>query len=596
METAEDIVIGIDLGTTNSLAAYAKDGRIELVPIDGEPLLPSVVGLGPDDSVIVGRKARNQAVIYPERTVRSIKRLMGSDETISFGERSDTPVEISAMILRRIKKAAEEHLGCNVSRAVITVPAYFKDAQRTATKEAGEIAGFRVERIINEPTAAALCYAETSSQDDRTVMVYDLGGGTFDVSIVRLRGGITEVLSSHGDTTLGGDDFDEALLEHLSKLFQDEHGADPTASARSRARILQAVEEGKKTLSVESYAQVILEHIAEKEGVPLHLDMELSRPQLESVISPILSRTKDSVHSALSDAGISANRLDEVILVGGSTRAPLVGEMLESILKMVPRQDVNPDTAIVQGAALQAARIAGDSTARILVDVTPYSFGTSYLGELHGMPSSDCYRAVIKRNTPLPTRQTRIFYTAVDGQNAVDVHIFQGEDEDAKRNQLIGRFMVEGLDEDAQAGSPIEFSLNLDINGILDVEVREVRTGIKKRVTIKDAMRTLSDEDKADAQRKIAGAFGEKDLPQESSEPHKAFALPEDATDEEKNVFEDAIQCLEKAKQLGSQLEEEDASEVNELIAELETGLENKKLPAVKKTAQELTDVLFYLG
>ena len=606
-----EIVVGIDLGTTNSSVAVVQDGRPVLLPVDGSPLLPSVVGLEPDGSLLVGQAARNQYLLYPERTIRSIKRRMGEQVRLSMGEQEFSPVEIAAMILRRLKGAAEVELGGPVQRAVITVPAYFSDAQRSATKEAGEVAGLRVERILNEPTAAALCYAQ-EDESDSTVMVYDLGGGTFDVSIVRSRGQVTEVLSSHGDTALGGDDFDLALMARLRRSFEEANGVDLDGDLKAIARLSRAAEHSKILLSTESYVQVREEHLCERDGAFLHLDMELSRRDYEELIKPMLERTKDSVQTALREAGILARELDHVILVGGSTRTPLVREILQGLMGIVPRVDVEPEIAVAMGAALQAARIAGHEAARILVDVTPFTFGTSFLGTLYGLPSPHCYGAIIHRNTPLPTRQTEVFYTVADGQKKVEVEVFQGEEPDARLNLRLGRFMVEGLDEEEESGSPILFDLKLDLDGILQVEVTEKHTGLKKKVVIEDAFRKLSDEELERSRERVIEAFGDDAAPRAwegdaqvvppSSPPVSAVeppqdvaAAPEGLVGEERMAWTTARSLLEKAERMVTSLSDLDSEEVENITTQLRMAMEQGDFKAIRDDSGELADVLFYL-
>ncbi len=601
--SSEDLVVGIDLGTTNSAIAVVRNGIPELIPVDGEPLLPSVVGLDPTGELRVGHTARNQATLFPERTVQSIKRQMGESEKVTLGDRSFTPVEISAILLRHLKEAAETHLKQPVTRAVITVPAYFSDAQRVATKEAGEIAGFTVERIINEPTAAALCYVVEESPKDTTFLVYDLGGGTFDVSIVRTRGQITEVLASHGDTELGGDDFDKLLQESLQKKLEQQHSISLETNPRAIARLSRAAEEAKITLSTESYVTVIEENIADKDGVGVHLKQELSRPEYEELILPLLEKTRTSIQTALQEADILLRDVDDILLVGGSTRTPLVGELIQQEMDKVPRQDINPDTAVVMGAALQGARIMGKS-AHILVDVSPFSFGTSYFGDLLGMPSPHCYKAIIHRNTPLPTRQTRLFCTMSDGQRAIDVDMFQGEHDDSRENLLLGNFMVEGLSRNAEAGSPILFELKLDLNGILEVAVIEKRTGLRKDVTIKDAFRKMSEEDIAKAQLRLSDLFDEhtidmEDKPVRPKKPKKervpGLQPPKAMTETQQEAWDKATTVVSKASALVESLDKMDREEVEELILILKKVMTSHDFDAIENFRRELTDVLFYL-
>lgn len=574
-------VVGIDLGTTNSLVCLVRDGGPpELVLVDGEPLVPSVVAHGIDGQVLVGRPALNLWGAAPERVIRSAKRRMGEDVALPIGEQTMTPVEVSATVLRRLKLAAEGALGCGVTRAVITVPAYFTDAQRTATREAGEIAGFEVERILNEPTAAALCYGDEG--EDRTWLVYDLGGGTFDVSIVRASHGVTEVLASHGDPKLGGDDFDEALMRHLAERFEAETGAE-VSGIRAEARLRAAAEAAKIKLSSAPYVRVAEEALVTHDGVTRHLDVEVARSQYEALIEPLLEQTRRSVQRALRDAGVLARDLDDVLLVGGSSRTPRVRQMLHDMLGREARMDIDPDRAVALGAGLQAARAAGGRNARILVDVTPYTFGTTVLDELQGRISPHRFAPIIRRNTPLPVRQTEVFYTTHDGQRLLDVEIRQGEDDDARNNVLIGQFMVEGLDPDADEGSPILFECQMDLDGILDVRVTERHTGLAKGITIKDAFRRLSASEREAAgervARSLAGLEAEVDIATD-----RAGAGDPGGGDEDPTIV--------RARALLGRLSKADRGEVEQLLTEVATASDDAARAEVLAT---LNDVLFYL-
>jgi molecular chaperone DnaK len=613
---ASSPIVGIDLGTTNSSVAVVVDGVPRLIPVGGQELVPSVISMTTDGSILVGRTAKNQAMLYPERTVRSIKRKMGEEITISLGDGEYSPVELSGMILRNLKDEAERFLEQPVERAVITVPAYFSDRQRTATREAGEVAGLTVERILNEPTAAALCYARCDdSADARTVMVYDLGGGTFDVSIVRSQGDTTEVLASHGDTALGGDDFDMKLAAWLRMEFQRQHGFELDSDLRTMARLMRVAEAAKIELSRESYAAVMEEHFVTRDGVGYHLDVEIARHNYEEMIHELVERTRDSVQTALREAKLLARDLDEVILVGGSTRTPMIAEMLRAQLELPPRVDVDPDKAVAMGAALAAARAAGTLSGQILVDVTPFTFGTSYVGVLNGRPYDACFKGVIRRSTPLPARQTDVFYTMVDGQQRVDVEILQGESDDARDNLRIGRFTVEGLDRSARSGSPILFDFRLDLDGILEVEVTERRTGLKKGVVIKDAFRKLSDQEVVETRERIRsllgsvdGAYEEQadetsgerseDRGDEIEEPKVGVsaAAPGGLTGEERAIWAKARSIIEKAEGLRPTLAEVDRREIDEVVAQLQAALEAGDFDALEGASNELADILFYLA
>ena len=504
-----DIIVGIDLGTTNSEVAALVNGKVEVLAADGEEIMPSYVGLSPEGQLLVGTPARNQYILYPERTVKSIKRLMGSDQRVVLGEQTYSPAEISALILRALKTRAEAALGAPVTRAVITVPAYFSDAQRQATRDAGEIAGLEVVRILNEPTAAALAYG-ADRQEDRTVLVYDLGGGTFDVSLVQVHGEITEVLASHGNTHLGGDDFDQLLLDFVHERFRAAGGPDLRADRRAMSRLLHAVEEAKKRLSFEPYAQLREEHLAERAGVPVHLDLEVSREEYEDLIRHLIEGTLDSVHQALADAGKRPDQVDDILLVGGATRTPLISRLLEEKTGLVPRQDLHPDLCVALGAGVLAARLAGHEVDRVLVDISPYSFGPSHLGFRHGVPYEHCYHPIIARNTPLPVSRTDSYFTIVDNQEAWRVSIYQGDDPDALNNILVGQFLIEGLSR-VPAGNEILCRMDLDLDGILRVTATEKRTGLAKHITIEGATTALSEDEIAQARRRTAELFGDED-------------------------------------------------------------------------------------
>ena len=411
-----ETIIGIDLGTTNSEVAIIRDGRPVVLPDEeGDPILPSVVGLDPQGRLLVGRAARNQFVLAPERTIRSIKRRMGEEVTVTLGDQKYTPQEISAIILRTLKQRAEKALGTAVTKAVITVPAFFNDGQRAATREAGELAGLEVVRIINEPTAAVLTYDPHPPEMER-LLVYDLGGGTFDVSIAQVESGVVEILSSHGDTHLGGDDFDQRLLDFVCDRFLSQHGIDLREALVARSRVLRAVEEAKKMLSFEAIAQIEEEFIAEKNGVPLHLIVEIDREDYEGLIEPLLAKTLTCLDQSLSDANLQANQIDKVVLVGGATRTPLVHRLLQDRLGRPVHSEIEPDLAVAMGAAVQGGLIAGVEVGAILVDITPHTLGIEALGELNGIPSVHTFSPIIERNTPLPASRTEIYGTVSDEQ------------------------------------------------------------------------------------------------------------------------------------------------------------------------------------
>jgi molecular chaperone DnaK len=402
-----EIIIGIDLGTTNSEVAIVRQGRVEVIPVaPGVRLLPSVVSVADDGSLFVGEAARNQYALHPERSVRSIKRRMGEYTSVQMAGKDYSPQEVSAMILRRLRDIAEAHVGQTVGKAVITVPAYFSDAQRQATREAGEIAGLEVVRIINEPTAAALAY-ESCHSGARKALVYDLGGGTFDVSVVNLESEVVEVLASHGNNHLGGDDFDQKLVAFAVDHLKQKDDVDVRHNPLAMARLQRAAEAAKITLSDQPYATLSEEYLFDKHGVPVHLSLEVSRDEYEEMIEPYIAETIEAVHVALSGAQLTVADINEILLVGGATRTPLVQRRLEEELGMQPRAEVDPDLCVAMGAAIQAAVIAGGQAPTVLVDVTPYTFGTNAVGYCKGEMYPYCYVPVIRKNTPIPVCQER---------------------------------------------------------------------------------------------------------------------------------------------------------------------------------------------
>ena len=506
----KETIIGIDLGTTNSEVAVLEEGLpVVIANNKGEKILPSFVGVSQQGEILVGDGARNQYVVFPERTVKSIKRKMGSDEKLDMADQSYTPQELSAMLLKHLKKIAEDHLKKPVAKAVITVPAYFNDAQRQATREAGEIAGLEVVRMINEPTAAALSY-ETGHQEGKRILVYDLGGGTFDVSVVQIQDGVVEVISSHGNNNLGGDDFDQKIAMFIHDHLRTSQGlvVEKLDTAKQvEARILRAAIQAKKTLSDKPFVTIEEEYLATLDGVPVNLSLELSREQYENMIMPFIEETLDAVHTALKDASMTASDVEEILLVGGSTRTPLVSQMLAAEIGLEPRGEVDPDLCVATGAAIQAGMIAGESVSAVLVDVTPYTFGTSVFGELDGMPHPAVFAPIIKKNTSIPVTRSEVYFTVYENQEAVDVNIFQGEELDATQNLPIGQFLVEGLSK-APANSPIVLELALDNDGILNVAAVEKNTGLKKGITIENAFAKMDSAQMQISKDRVDTLFG----------------------------------------------------------------------------------------
>jgi molecular chaperone DnaK len=499
-------LVGIDLGTTYSLVAAVLEGKSTVLDYSGERLLPSVVGIGPAGELLVGAPARNQLVVAPERTVKSIKRRMGSPEPVSLGERRYTPAEISACILRELKQRAESVLGHPVGRAVITVPARFTDAQRQATKDAGEIAGFEVARIINEPTAAALAYGLQRS-GSRRALVYDLGGGTFDVSAVELEDGIVEVRASHGDPNLGGDDFDARLAQWLAEQIARKHRVQPLEDRRAAARLTQAAERAKITLSDAPYATVREEHLLR--GV--NVEQEVSREEFEDLVRDLLEKTLQAVDRALADAGWKAKDVQEVLLVGGSTRIPLVVELVERHLGLRPRAEIHPDEAVALGAAVQAAIIAGEPIDAVLVDVCPYSLGirVADINEALGLVEAKRFSIVIPRNTPIPCSKTERYQTLFPEQDRVIIEVYQGESRTVEKNTPLGKFEFKGISPDPSGGPrEVLVAFDYDIDGIVHVTARDRRSGRQADMTVTAALSHLTDAEKAEAREALETAPG----------------------------------------------------------------------------------------
>lgn len=590
-----DIIVGIDLGTTNSEIAVVRDGLIDVITIENDrPILPSVVGLTSDGSLLVGAAARNQYVLHPERTIRSVKRRMGEATHLMLGDTPYSPAEISALILARLKKLAETTLGTTVGKAVITVPAYFSDAQRQATREAGELAGLEVVRILNEPTAAALAYGAQRGAAGRAAtrksLVYDLGGGTFDVSIVNMEGDVVEVLASHGNNHLGGDDFDQKIIDFALDHLTTVHGVDATTSATAMARLQRAAEAAKIELSDHPYATLAEEFLLEKDGTPVHLSLEIARHEYEELIAPYIAETMDAVHVALSGAKLTVSDIDEVLLVGGATRTPLVARRLEELTGIQPHGEIDPDLCVAMGAAVQAGAIAGGQSPTVLIDITPYTFGTSTLGFFRGQEYPFCYVPLIRKNTPIPASRSEVFYTVNDNQNRVEVMVYQGESSDALDNIEIGRFMVEGLSK-VPAGNPVVLDFSIDINGILNVCAREKKTGLEFAITIDNAISRF-EESKLDAARdRIRSMLDTGEAPQDAD---AADSNVPGTLDHRRSRVE-AVALIEKAERHLQNAGADDREDLVDGIEAVRDALASDDDEALADAMGTLADILYYL-
>lgn len=567
-------IIGIDLGTTNSAVAILENGRPVIIPDEqGNRLLPSVVGLSPTGEILVGIPAKNQFVVEPENTVRSIKRQMGSMEKVRMGNREYLPQEISAIILRRLKQIAERHLGTEVTQAVITVPAYFSDAQRQATKDAGEIAGLEVLRIINEPTAAALAYG-LEKEEDQFVLVYDLGGGTFDVSVIEMNSGVVEVRASHGNNHLGGDDFDQRITDHLAEEFKDIHAVDLREDRRSLARLLRASEDAKIRLSNHVYTRIKEEYIAQKGLLrSLHLDRELGRHEVEEWIRDLVQSTTESIDVAMKDAGLEPEQLDKILLVGGSTRMPLVVRTVEERLKREPHAEINPDEAVALGAAVQGAIIAGEEIDTVLVDVTPYSLGVETVTVRHGTLIEDLYSVIIRRNTAIPVSRTERYWTLYPGQEAVHIKVYQGESRVASKNTLLGDFHFTGLPQHEDELTEILVNFDYDVNGIVNITATCKETGQRSSIQVTASRARLSEE--------------------EIETAREALRATEVSC---KGDYAEHQALLSQARDLLSQIEDEEAKqELEEMIGDLMEAIQDDDPDAADAARDDLINLMYEL-
>ena len=559
-------IIGIDLGTTNSCVAVIEGGEPVVIPnAEGARTTPSVVAFKKDGERIVGRVAKQQAVSNPDRTISSIKREMGTAHKVTIDGKDYTPQEISAMILQKLKQDAEAYLGDKVTEAVITVPAYFTDAQRQATKDAGKIAGLEVKRIINEPTAAALAYG-IDKETDQKIMVYDLGGGTFDVSIIEMGDGVQEVLATAGNNRLGGDDFDQRIVKWLIDGFKAENGIDLSSDKMAMQRLREAAEKAKIELSGSTTSTINLPFITADANGPKHLDMTLSRAKFNELTANLVEGTMGPVRQALKDSGLSAGDINKVLLVGGSTRIPAVQEAVKNFMGKEPFKGINPDECVAMGAALQGGVLGGEVKGLLLLDVTPLSLGVETMGGV--------MTKVIDRNTTIPTKKSQIFSTAADNQPSVEVHVLQGEREFAKDNKTLGVFHLDGI-APARRGVPqIEVTFDIDANGIVNVSAKDLGTGREQKITIT----SNTNMSKEDVEKAV------KEAEQYAAEDKKRR---EDV--EVRNSADQAVyQCEKSIEELGDKLDAADKTELQQKLDALKEALKGQDTEAIKQKQEDL--------
>ena len=562
-------IIGIDLGTTNSCVAVMEGGEAVVIPnAEGNRTTPSVVAFSKDGERMVGQVAKRQAITNPDRTISSIKREMGTDHKVTIDGKQYTPQEISAMILQKLKGDAEAYLGQSVSEAVITVPAYFTDAQRQATKDAGKIAGLEVKRIINEPTAAALAYG-VDKEEAQKIMVYDLGGGTFDVSILDIDDGVIEVLATAGNNRLGGDDFDKCVMDYLAAEFQKTNGIDLTTDKVAMQRLKEAAEKAKIELSGVTTSNVNLPYITADATGPKHLDVTITRAKFNELTSHLVQATMGPVRQALSDAGLKAGDLHKVLLVGGSSRIPAVQEAVKQITGQEGFKGINPDECVAVGAAIQGGVLGGDVKGLLLLDVTPLSLGIETMGGV--------FTKLIDRNTTIPVKKSQIFSTAADNQPAVEVHVLQGEREMAAYNKTLGRFQLDGI-APARRGVPqIEVTFDIDANGIVNVSAQDKGTGHEQHITITSSS-NLSKED-IDRAVKEAEQFAAED------------AKRKEEVDLRNNADQLLYQCDQAVKELGDKITPDELTKIDDAKKKLEEVLKGNDSDAIKNASAELGDI-----
>ncbi len=568
-------IIGIDLGTTNSCVSVMEGGEAVVIPnAEGNRTTPSVVAFSKNGERLVGQIAKRQAVTNPDNTVISIKRSMGTDKKVKIEGDEFTPQEISAMILQKLKQDAENYLGSEVTQAVITVPAYFSDSQRQATKDAGKIAGLEVLRIINEPTAASLAYGMDKEDQDQKIMVYDLGGGTFDVSILDIGDGVFEVLATSGNNHLGGDDFDQKIIDYLVAEFKKEQGVDLSQDKMAMQRLKEAAEKAKIELSGVQQTNINLPFITADATGPKHMDITLTRSKFEELIRDLVESTAGPVNQALKDAGISSSDIHKVLLVGGSTRVPCVQELVKRVTGKEPDKGINPDECVAIGAAIQGGVLSGDVKDLVLLDVTPLSLGIETYGGV--------FTKLIERNTTIPTKKSQIFSTAADGQTSVEVHVLQGEREMATYNKTLGRFQLTGIPAAPRGVPQIEVTFDIDANGIVHVSAKDMATGNSQDVAI-TASTNLSDEDIEKAVK--------------DAEAHASEDKKKKEEIEARNNAESLVYNSEKTlKDLGDKVSGEEKAKVETEIENVKKALEGTDVDKIKETTEKLTHAFYEIS